>query len=160
MDWEAIGAVGEILAAIAVLITLGYLAFQARQNSVLIKNTARDATLRDFVDFRLLLFQNREVAELYLKGLSGLEQLDDTDTARFTSGFSILVDGLDGLFSRMKDGTFDQDYEFLNSLLGRIFSSVGAREAWREMKYQHQSEFRAFVDEFLEMGTENPHADG
>ena len=160
MDWEAIGAVGEIFAAVAVLITLGYLAFQARQNSVLIKNTARDATVRDFVDFRLLLFQNREVAELYLRGLSGLEQLDETDTARFNSGLSILIDGLDGLFNRMKDGTFDQDQEFLNNLLERIFSSVGAREAWHVLKVQHQSEFRAFVDEFLEMGTEKPHADG
>ena len=33
MNWEAIGAVGEIVGALAVLITLGYLAVQIRQNT-------------------------------------------------------------------------------------------------------------------------------
>ena len=33
MNWEGIGAVGEILGAIAVMITLGYLAVQIRQNA-------------------------------------------------------------------------------------------------------------------------------
>lgn len=32
MNWEAIGAVGEILGAIAVLLSLAYLAVQIRQN--------------------------------------------------------------------------------------------------------------------------------
>ena len=33
MDWEAIGAIGETLGAIAVLVTLVYLAVQVRQNT-------------------------------------------------------------------------------------------------------------------------------
>jgi hypothetical protein len=33
MNWEAIGAVGEIVGAIAVVVTVGYLAFQIRQNT-------------------------------------------------------------------------------------------------------------------------------
>jgi len=33
MNWEAIGAVGEILGAVAVLITLVYLAIQIRQST-------------------------------------------------------------------------------------------------------------------------------
>ena len=33
MNWEAIGAIGEILGAVAVVATLGYLAIQIRQNT-------------------------------------------------------------------------------------------------------------------------------
>ena len=33
MNWEAIGAVGKILSALAVLVTLAYLAIQIRQNT-------------------------------------------------------------------------------------------------------------------------------
>jgi len=40
MNWEAVGAVGEILGAIAVLITLGYLAVQIRQNTRAMKTSA------------------------------------------------------------------------------------------------------------------------
>ena len=33
MNWEAIGAIGEVLGAAAVVVTLGYLAVQIRQNT-------------------------------------------------------------------------------------------------------------------------------
>ena len=33
MNWEAIGAIGEVLGAAGVILTLGYLAFQIRQNN-------------------------------------------------------------------------------------------------------------------------------
>ncbi len=33
MDWEALGAIGEMVGAIAVVATLGYLAIQLRQNT-------------------------------------------------------------------------------------------------------------------------------
>ena len=33
VDWEAIGAVGEILSAVGVIVTLAYLATQMRQNT-------------------------------------------------------------------------------------------------------------------------------
>jgi hypothetical protein len=33
MNWEAIGAIGEVLGALAVIVTLVYLAVQIRQNT-------------------------------------------------------------------------------------------------------------------------------
>ena len=33
MDWNALGAIGELVGAVAVLITVGYLAVQIRQNT-------------------------------------------------------------------------------------------------------------------------------
>mgnify|MGYP003300637055 CR=1 FL=1 len=33
MNWEAMGAIGEVVGAIAVVLTLAYLAIQVRQNS-------------------------------------------------------------------------------------------------------------------------------
>ena len=33
MNWEAIGAIGEVMGALVVIVTLGYLAIQIRQNT-------------------------------------------------------------------------------------------------------------------------------
>jgi hypothetical protein len=33
INWEAVGAIGEIVGAVAVVLTLGYLAVQIRQNT-------------------------------------------------------------------------------------------------------------------------------
>ena len=40
MNWEALGAIGETVGAIGVILTLGYLALQIRQNSrQIVQNT-------------------------------------------------------------------------------------------------------------------------
>ncbi len=53
MNWEAFGAIAEMVGGIAVLVTLVYLALQVRQNSVLLEqNTkiARQSILRSQTD--------------------------------------------------------------------------------------------------------------
>ncbi len=35
MNWDAIGAVGEVVGAVGVILTLGYLAVQIRQNTAM-----------------------------------------------------------------------------------------------------------------------------
>ena len=39
MNWDAIGAIGEILGAIVVIATLGYVAVQIRQNGIFLHGT-------------------------------------------------------------------------------------------------------------------------
>jgi hypothetical protein len=41
MNWEALGAIGEIVGAVAVVLTLGYLAVQIRQNTTSVRATSR-----------------------------------------------------------------------------------------------------------------------
>ena len=43
MNWEAIGAVGETVGALAVLVTLVYLAMQIRQNTKAVQAAAVDS---------------------------------------------------------------------------------------------------------------------
>ena len=41
MNWEAMGAIGEVVGAAGVIITVIYLALQVRQNSDLIRNNSK-----------------------------------------------------------------------------------------------------------------------
>ena len=47
MDWEAIGAVGEILGAGAVFLSLGYLAIQVKVASTTTKQSSQNAYVSD-----------------------------------------------------------------------------------------------------------------
>ena len=77
MNWEALGAIGEIIGAAAVLATLFYLAAQIKmQNRQLEKSNdhARAQTsvqindqALEFVD---ILMRDKEFVEIYRKGLS------------------------------------------------------------------------------------------
>ena len=64
MNWEAIGALSEFVGAIAVVITLVYLAIQIRQNTRAIRlDTGHDIT-EEYRDIFALMAENRELAEL------------------------------------------------------------------------------------------------
>ena len=84
MNWEAIGAVGEILGAIGVIATLGYLAVQIRQNTRSSREAASRASFDTVTRINLLLVENPEVAELALRGRSDTGDLDRAEAMRFT----------------------------------------------------------------------------
>ena len=72
MNWGALGAIGEICGAIAVLITLLYLATQIRQTNKMARfNTTREI-MRQFNDLNRLYATDATIREVVLKkgGLS------------------------------------------------------------------------------------------
>ena len=61
-----LGAIGEFIGAIAVVVTLIYLAFQMRQNTNALKlNTARSVT-EELQEMFSLLASNQELAEIFV----------------------------------------------------------------------------------------------
>ena len=84
MNWEAIGAVGEILGAIGVIATLGYLAAQIRQNTRSSQEAASRASFDTVNRINLMLVENPEVADLAIRGRSDPGDLDEAEAMRFT----------------------------------------------------------------------------
>ena len=66
MNWEAIGAIGEIVGAAAVFLTLIYLALQIRQNTSSVRLAAVDAAITHVSNVRQGIFADAEVTEIYI----------------------------------------------------------------------------------------------
>jgi hypothetical protein len=49
MNWEALGAIGETVGAVAVVVTLGYLAVQIRRNTRWLRASIADSHYRGVV---------------------------------------------------------------------------------------------------------------
>ena len=65
MNWEAIGAIGEIIGAIAVFLSLIYLALQIRSNTNVEKAAALREVLDGYVDRNnVLLYQSPELTDM------------------------------------------------------------------------------------------------
>ena len=62
MNWDAIGAIGETVGALAVFLTLIYLAIQIRQNTKAVKAAAIDSTNSQVSRIRELIIANADVA--------------------------------------------------------------------------------------------------
>ena len=85
MNWEALGAIGELVGAAAVVLTLGYLAVQIRQSG----KSSRQQSYHDLVTRRGEMFfseavRSKEVASMFFKGMAG-EFNDEIDSQRFVS---------------------------------------------------------------------------
>ena len=83
MNWDALGAIGEVIGPLAVFLTLGYLAVQIRQNTKAVRASALDSSVNAVNAVRVAMIENVEVTALYRKGLENPDELDDNEKTRF-----------------------------------------------------------------------------
>lgn len=69
MNWEAIGAIGEIVGALAVVLTLGYLANQVRHAKEAAADTNRLERSKGVRDMMLASASDSDLRENLTKGL-------------------------------------------------------------------------------------------
>ena len=83
MNWEIIGATGEWAGAVAVVITLFYLAMQIKQNTKAMRGgtsfSVNDSLAKNLSAIR----SDGEFAEIWLRGLRDLNSLDEVEQIRF-----------------------------------------------------------------------------
>ena len=96
MNWDAIGAIAEVIGAIAVIITLAYLAIQIRQNSRLLESSLVEAHVNAASEISKILATDSDAANIFWDGLENsrdslnLEQRRRFDALIFlfvTSGY-------------------------------------------------------------------------
>lgn len=84
MNWDAIGAVAEIMGALGVLLTLAYLAIQIRDNTRSLQAASLQSVLEGPRDrYFLPMAQTSDMADIYARGLTSLAQLDEVEKRRF-----------------------------------------------------------------------------
>ena len=62
MNWEALSAIGQLLGAVAVVITLVYLSREFRANTKAMITSTRDSVFRELMEFNHLLAGNDRLA--------------------------------------------------------------------------------------------------
>jgi hypothetical protein len=152
MNWDAIGAVGEIIGAIAVVISLIYVGVQIRQNTVVTKRSNARQTASDH-ERALTNFLEEDVAELILRGLNDIGALSHVEQYRFDLAVSIWLESIEQAYADAAIGSFPQ--EQLVSYRNRLFimlSSPGGREWWSRRKVWFSEEFRAEIERLEKQG--------
>ena len=93
MNWDAIGAIGEVVGAVAVVLTLGYLAVSIRQTITTVKIDSRQRVLDRYSDaLSNVLAPN--VLDAMRNGLQNYDGLSSKDQAAFTLAQTIFANNL------------------------------------------------------------------
>ena len=83
MNWDAIGAVGELLGASAVLVTLIYLAVQIRQNTSAVATATYESTMTGFNAINIVVAGNPALASVLDRGCQNPDSLNSEEIVQF-----------------------------------------------------------------------------
>lgn len=90
MNWEAIGAIAELLGAVGVIATLGYLAVQIRmntdqmsQNTESTRATTETAAMSEWIGFTKELAKDPDLSDLWHRGIFDDASLSPEEARRF-----------------------------------------------------------------------------
>ena len=83
MNWEAIGAIGEIVGALAVVVTLVYLVIQIRQNTAAVATATYESTMTGFNDINVVVASDPKLASLLDRGTQSPDALSAEETTQF-----------------------------------------------------------------------------
>ena len=158
MNWEAIGAIGELLGAAGVIATLGYLAFQIRQNTQQLAQNERSSiaaavysSATALRENRRTVFESSELTEIWLKGMSHPSELDEKDSYRFRLAMQNSVDAFWDIHSQtILTGFSPESWEAQGvTAVKRVVASPGGRWFWARFRETYPNEFRVEVDRIL-----------
>jgi hypothetical protein len=145
MNWEAIGAIGDIIAAAAVVFSFVYLAAQIRQNTQQVEEQCRTQRQNSllgarsaFTEWRSLVIQDGTVAAIWKKGSDSLELLNETERVQMDF---LLIDFFWAhatIWVQMSEGTADESLWKVsrNNVAG--YAGPGVLEWWSRSPYRSE----------------------
>ena len=159
MNWDAIGAVGEIIGAIAVVVSLIYLAAQIRQNSNQVSEQIRalelqayDTTATTFTNFRTTIASNPQLASLWRRGKESFKELTPDEQSQINELFTELFWAYDSLLHKKRQDAIDQGlWLVVEQNISHWLQNTGIREWWdAKVRPPHTPEFEAVVEKVYE----------
>lgn len=161
MTWDAIGAIGELIAALGVIVSLFYVASQVRANTqqgkltssaVMVSNSQAMKDAHNQV--RLLIADNPELARIWLKGQEDPDSLSDEERLRFRLLMGAGVANAQFIFDQVKHGVNDQ-FEAARHIEERMLSTPGGKWFWKNYSSDYDAEFRKDIGKRLKIQNDN-----
>ena len=146
MNWDAIGAVGEIVGAAAVVISLVYLAIQMRSQNRETRLSTINSSLTAWNSLLALIADNSELADIWNRGLKN-EVLSEDQEARFRAFANSYLRVAEGLYLQHLEGRLDRRI-WLGIGKGTtvLLAAPGMRRFWSHRKDWYSPEFREFIE--------------
>jgi hypothetical protein len=138
----------EITASVGVIVSLIFVGYQMRQNTSQLQRNEHNSTMAQWSTIRMAFVENRDVAEIWRRGLDGERELDATDQFRLESLLAEQLWAAYHVWERTKrgilrEGTFQ---EAVAPLTPAWLSTQRGAPWWSKAKRNYPPLFVADVD--------------
>ena len=147
MNWDAIGSASEVLGALAVVVTLVYLARQVRENTSLAKteyHTNSVNTMARFSDWKASSIEN---ARIFRIGMQNFRDLTPDERVILDGVLLDLVLCFKDILEAHERGFMDQEtYDAWVSFVGANLAMSGGQMWWQQARRSFISKVQKAID--------------
>lgn len=146
MNWEQIGAVGQIAAAFGLIPSLIYLAIQVREQNRANRRASLDLHSTQQIELIRAINENPSFGSVYLRGLQEFESLDPVSRLQFGAYLMRVFRYWDGIYFHYTDGAMPpQFWQSVRRQIQDIIAYPGVQAWWASRKHWYTDEFNGLI---------------
>jgi hypothetical protein len=135
MNWDALVALSQLVAAVGVVLSLVFVGFQIRQNTRALERTEHNSTMEQWTVIRQAIAQNRDLAELMTAGLHGERAVDAADQLRLEQMLNEYMWASFHIWDRTQRGIFPKGtLEYGGAVLQTLLRAPAGAAWWGSVK--------------------------
>ena len=148
MNWEAISAIGQLVGALAVVISLIYLASEVRSSARAARLASERSLVEMLIRFAQQVAEHPHLSELFYRGIHDFESLEGAERMRF----SALMDQLFRLYEETYYGQSEghvaaRIWRQAEAPLRDFSAYPGVQAWWRSRSHWFSEDFANLVNQ-------------
>jgi len=148
LDWNAIGALAELIGALAVIASLVYLASQVREGSRALQTTMRDSAFHSLAEWNYAVMADTDLCWVFQEGCRNFDVLDEKQKARFLHAAYSFFKIFENLYLHTLDGSIEPETWEHNRLILQVYGSQPGAQSYIEQRLPiFDPRFRQFLAE-------------
>lgn len=150
MNWEAIGATGEVIGAFAVVISLIYVGVQVRHSAGAARSAAANDASVAMQNWYLEMGSNRQASDIWFNAMTSSEPLATHDEFQFMMSMHSVLLGMQNSYLLSQEGTLDAEFrEAITTAIVAVKDLPGMGRYWRQRRNFFHAGFTEHVDRLL-----------
>ena len=159
MTLDALANIGEVVGAIAVVVTLIYLAVQIRQSTQALRTENYTRALERVANMQALWSQDEGLSVLLAKGADDIGRLTPPERIRFTYAFLEAFGAFEFMYHAYQDGVIPEKvWTRWSVTVAWWLSTPGVQDWWHSLPVTFTEDFTEFVEGILADNPSDPAA--
>jgi hypothetical protein len=158
MNLNDLAILGQINGAVAVVISLFYLASQIRQNTNAVRSATAQTVHEQFAKWYHLVAADDELSQIVANGLRVYGWLSEKKRVRFIATFMAFLSCAQNAFLKWREGLLASPLWLgWELVIMNLVCAPGGKVFWKDRAYMFGDEFRRYIEN--DLMTREPHPD-
>ena len=158
MTLDDLANIGQLIGAIAVVISLIYVAWQIRQNTNAVRSATAQSVHEHFANWYHLVAADDELAKIVANGLRDYASLSEHQRVRFIAAFMAFLSYSQNAFLKWREGLLASPLWLgWELVIMNLVCAPGGKAFWNDRAYMFGDEFRRYIED--DVMKKKPHPD-